>query len=117
MRARCLDIILLLLVSATATAQGVIDSLESELKTDLSDTSRIAALIRLSNEYQYTDIDRSRELAEQALRIAENNRHTKAKIRAYQTIGALYALSGDYSSALRYDNLALQTSLENRDSA
>ncbi len=117
MRARCLDIILLLFVSATATAQGVIDSLESELRTDMSDTSRIAALIRLSNEYQYTDIDRSRELAEQALRIAENNHHTKAKIRAYQTIGALYALSGDYSSALRYDNLALHTSLENRDSA
>ena len=117
MRRTRLHIILVLLCSASAGAQGLIDSLESELKRDLPDTSRISVLICLSREYQYTNINKSRELAENALKIAETSTHRKHKIKAYQNIGTLYAISGDYSTALRYDNLALQNSLENRDSA
>jgi len=98
-------------------AQVAIDSLESALNQNLPDSSRIAVLISLSREYQYTNINKSRELAENALKIAESNNFRKQKIRAYQNIGALYAISGDYSTALRYDNLALQNSLETRDSA
>lgn len=117
MRRTGIHIFLLLLCVAPARAQGVIDSLESVLKTKLPDTSQISVLISLSREYQYTNINKSRELAESALRIAEGSNHQKHKIQAYQNIGTLYAISGDYSTALRYDNLALQKSLENRDSA
>lgn len=74
-------------------------------------------MISLSREYQYTKIERSRELAESALKLAEARNIRKYTVKAYQNLGALYAISGDYSTALRYDNLALQTSLENRDSA
>lgn len=98
-------------------AQVPVDSLESVLTKDLPDSSRIATLISLSREYQYTNINKSRDLAENALRLAESANVRKQKIRAYQNLGALYSMSGDYSSALRYDNLALQNSLENRDSA
>lgn len=117
MRFFCTYIILALLGPATVTAQTPIDSLESALKTNLPDSSRIAILISLSREFQYTNINRSREHAENALKIAEARNIRKQKVRAYQNLGALYAISGDYSTALRYDNLALQSSLERRDSA
>lgn len=86
------------------------------MKKDLPDSTRIAVLISLSREFQYTNINRSREHAEKALKIAEVRNIQKQKVRAYQNLGGLYAISGDYSTALRYDNLALQSSIENRDS-
>jgi len=110
-------IILSLLGIGMASAQSPIDSLQSVLKSDLPDSTRIATLISLSREFQYSNINKSRELAENALKIAEALNIRKHKVRAYQNLGGLYAISGDYSTALRYDNLALQTSLENRDSA
>ncbi|HEU5145776.1 MAG TPA: tetratricopeptide repeat protein, partial [Chryseosolibacter sp.] len=116
MRFFCTYIIISLLGSGAVTGQTPIDSLESVLKKDLPDSTRIAVLINLSREFQYTNINRSREHAEQALKFAEVRNIRKEKVRAYQNLGALYAISGDYSSALRYDNLALQSSLESRDS-
>lgn len=115
-RILCLYLFLVLFSSGFARAQNVIDSLESELKKNLPDSSRVSVLISLSREYQFTNIDKSRELAEKALKIAERNNLQKQKIRTYQNIGALYSISGDYSTALRYDNLALQNSLESYDS-
>jgi signal transduction histidine kinase len=112
-----LHIFLIFLSSGSAGAQSIIDSLESTLQKRLDDTIRIAALISLSREYQYTNINKSRELAENALKIAESKNLRRQKVRAYQNIGTLYSISGDYSTALRYDNLALQNSLETRDSA
>ena len=102
---------------ARAQDQSTIDSLESMLNKDQPDSSRISMLIRLSREYQYTNINKSREFAENAVKIAEAINSKKQKIRAYQNLGALYAISGDYSTALRYDNLALQNSMDGRDSA
>ena len=117
MRITGLHIVLILLSSASAGAQTTIDSLESALQKHPDDTSRISILITLSLEYQYTNINKSRELAENALKLAESKNFRKQKVRAYQNIGTLYSISGDYSTALRYDNLALQNTLENRDSA
>jgi signal transduction histidine kinase/predicted negative regulator of RcsB-dependent stress response len=108
---------MLLLLSGAVRGQATIDSLESALAANIPDSSRVTVLISLSREYQYTNINKSRELADNALKIAEENNFKKQKIRAYQNIGALYSISGDYSSALRYDNLALQKSIELRDSA
>lgn len=117
MRLFCTYIILSLLGTGLASAQAPIDSLESMLKKSLPDSTRIATLINLSREFQYSNINKSRELAEKALKIAEDSNIRKHRVRAYQNLGGLYAISGDYSTALRYDNLALQISLENRDSA
>jgi Signal transduction histidine kinase len=109
--------ILLSVLCSAAYCQVSVDSLELALNKRMPDSSRISALITLSREYQYTNINKSRELAEDALKIAEANHIRKQKVLAYQNLGALYAISGDYSAALRYDNLALQNSLDNRDSA
>lgn len=117
MRFTFLYIGLIFLGSAAVRAQGHIDSLEAVLKSNLPDSNRIAVLISLSREYQYTNINKSRELLDNALKMAEVNKLQKQKIRAYQNIGELYSISGDYITALRYDNLALQNSIANRDSA
>ena len=117
MRFTCTYLILLLLSTTAVRGQEAIDSLEAALKRNMPDSSRITMLISLSKKYQYSNINRSRELAENALKIAEAKNIHRQKIRAYQNLGTLYAVSGDYSTALRYDNLALQSSIDNRDSS
>ncbi len=117
MRYTCIHIVILLLSVSHLLAQAPADSMESVLTQNMPDSTRIMTLINLSREYQYTNISRSRELAEKAVRLAEAQDFQKQKIRAYQNLGSLYAISGDYSTALRYDNMALQNSLANRDSA
>ncbi len=117
MRRIALNIALVLFSSFSAMGQTLIDSLESTLNTAIPDSSKIMVLINLSREYQYTNINKSRELAENAINIAEKTNFPRKKIRAYQNLGALYAISGDYSRALRFDNLALENSVAKRDSA
>jgi signal transduction histidine kinase len=117
MRSLVIYLLLTFLPVMTGWSQRIIDSLESTLKTNLADSNRIMVLINLSKEYQYTNINKSRELAKDALELAEGLNFPNRKIRAYQNLGGLYAISGDYSRALRYDNLALQNSMTERDSS
>ena len=105
------------MISGTAVGQTSIDSLESVLKKNLTDSARISTLINLSREFRYTNINKGREFAEQALKVAEAANIKTQKVRAYQNLGGLHSISGDYSTALRYDNLALEGSLESRDSS
>ena len=96
--------------------QGKIDSLERALKKEVVDSVKVRLLVELSRAYHYVDFTKSREYAEQSLKIAESKNLKKTKTLAYQNFGTLFTLSGDYSSALRYDNLSLQNSLLNPDS-
>lgn len=115
-----LIVLLLLLLPIAATAdlldQHQVDSLENELKKNLHDSTRIRILVNLSKEYQYVDYAKSKTFAEEALRIANEKKIVKSQILAYQNIGAVYTASGDFSTALRYDNLALEASLGIQDS-
>jgi signal transduction histidine kinase len=104
------------LVCCQVRGQEKIDSLVNELKEDVADSIKVRLLVALSREFQYQDFNKSRQYAAEALIIAEENEYTKTRNLAYQNIGALYALSGDYSTALRYDNQSLQQSLLSGDS-
>lgn len=99
-----------------AAGQKPIDSLERVLMHKLPDTTRIQALVRLSREYQYADYVKSKSFAEQALKIAEEKDLVKSKILAYENIGTVYSASGDYTTALKYDNMALENSMSVKDS-
>lgn len=99
-----------------AASQEKIDSLENELKKDIPDSTQVKVLVALSREFQYRDFNKSQVYAEKALSLAEDSDFAGIKNLAYQNIGALYTLSGDYSSALRYDNQSLQQSLLRGDS-
>ncbi len=116
MRIICLYLFFTLIHSGFVWAQDKIDSLESELKKNLPDSSKVSLLISLSREYQYSNIVKSMELAENALKISERSNLQKLKVRSYQNIGALFAISGDYSTALHHDNMALQMSIKAHDS-
>jgi signal transduction histidine kinase len=98
-------------------AQNKIDSLESLLKQKNPDTIQVSLLIGLSSEYQYLNYTKSKQFAEEAIRIAEEKNLKRSKARAYQHLGTLYTLSGDYTSALKFDNMALQQSLILNDSS
>lgn len=110
-------LLFLILCSTAAFSQKKIDSLESELKKSEPDTTRVKLLVELSKEYQYTNYLKSKEYAQQAVDLAEEQNLVSAKNLAYRNIGLLFAISGDYSTALRYDNQALQQSLFNNDSS
>jgi signal transduction histidine kinase len=106
-----------LLSGSSLQAQRKIDSLENELKKDVADSTRVRLLVALSREYQYADFTKSKKYAAEAVTKAEQKDFKKTKILAYQNVGTLYTLSGDYSTALRYDNQALEQSLVATDSS
>lgn len=109
--------LLIIALSWTAMGQQKIDSLENELSKNLTDSLKVKVLISLSREYQYRDFNESKKYAAEAVTLAELGKHAATKNIAYQNIGRLYSLSGDYSTALRYDNQSLQQSLLSGDSS
>jgi signal transduction histidine kinase len=110
-------LISLLLLSITGFGQKVIDSLENELEKNPNDSTRVRILIGLSWQYQYVDITKAKEYADEALQIAEELSNEKILIRALQNIAILHTVSGDNSTALKYDNLSLQHSMAISDSS
>ena len=107
---------LICLLALPAIGQQKIDSLQNELQESKPDTTRVKILIGLAREYQYSNTLKARQYLEQAVDLAEETNFQKGKSRAYQNLGTLYTISGDYTSALRYDNMALQLSLVLNDS-
>jgi len=107
---------LLALATSYTQAQNKIDSLENVLKNDLADSSRIRILIQLSSLKQYVDFARSREYADEALALAEKLDDPVRKVLAYQNKALQLASSGDYSAALQYDNLSLESDIFLKDS-
>ena len=108
---------LVMLITLQVNAQEKIDSLQAVLKSDLADSSRIRTLVALSSQYEYVDVSRSRIYSEEAISLAEDLDAALFKNLAYKSMGSVYRVSGDYSSALRLDNMALQSSLLSKDSS
>jgi signal transduction histidine kinase len=103
---------------AQAQTSAGVDSLENVVKSsDLSDSVRLDALTQLSGMYQFVDFARSVKYSEEAIALAANTDLPLHKVKAYRNAALLYTISGDYSSALRYDNLALELDMIVKDSA
>jgi signal transduction histidine kinase len=110
-------IVLLLSAATLAFAQSKIDSLEAQLEKDLPDTSRVSTLLNLSTEYEYVDVAKSRKLTEEAIHLIEEKNLSQSKASAYQSLGSIYRVGGDYHAALKADNVALESSMLVKDSA
>ncbi|HYG18701.1 MAG TPA: tetratricopeptide repeat-containing sensor histidine kinase, partial [Ohtaekwangia sp.] len=108
--------LVLLLNVATAQDQKKIDSLKKTLQQDLSDTLRIRLLTQLSTAYIFADITESFKLSEEALALADKVDQPVYKVLAYQNAANLFTSSGNYSMALRYDNLSLEHDIALKDS-
>jgi len=98
-------------------SRAAIDSLESILKETSEDSLRASTLIRLSYEYQYVNHAKARSTAEEALKIAVDNKLDNGTFDAYGQLALLASLSGDYSTALKYDNSNLARVIEQKDSS
>jgi signal transduction histidine kinase/Tfp pilus assembly protein PilF len=105
-----------LFFSLNTVAQGKIDSLEQQLKKDLPAEQKVKTLIALAAEYEYVDIIKAKDLAQEAIDLAEKNELSTQRAEAYRTLGIIYRISGDYRSALRADNISLEIGLINKDS-
>lgn len=113
-----LAFIVFVLTLHTIQAQHAsLDSLENVLKQTNQDSTKINVLLSLSSQYRYVDFSKSKEYAEQALKLAIAKNLYMKQIKANQILGSLYSLAGDYTSALKYNNHALQLSMASSDSS
>lgn len=111
-----LIVLLCILTSLLANAQTKRDSLENVLKKEISDSARVKALIELSREYEYINVPKSKSFTEQAIKIATDTQLMGLKADAYRSMGSIYRVGGDYSSALEVDNISLESGILSRDS-
>lgn len=97
-------------------AQTKLDSLERILKNSKSDSVRFVTLISLSQENQYKNLTKASAYSAQALALAENKQWVWGKSKAYGQESFLATISGDYATAMKYDNQNLQLVIAQKDS-
>ena len=109
---------LVLLVGGTVSAQEKtqIDSIKEALRANPADTTRIRLLAQISSLYAFTDAVQSTKYNAEAVALAEKIDDPVYKVLAYQNAANVFTNTGDYSSALRYDNLSLENDISLRDS-
>lgn len=108
--------ILLLLLASSARGQSVIDSLESALAKTSSDSLQVNLLVALATQYQYIAFGKAEVYADRAMKIAEDNNWGWAKVKSYELTSILARATGNYTKALKYDNLELQEAFTLKDS-
>lgn len=118
MSKRLLFILAFALATSLVHAQKVelIDSLEQELKKEIPDSGKIEILLALSKAYEFVDFSKCFVYAQDAVSLAEEKDLQLEKAKSYANLAHLYTLSGDYSSALKFNNKAQQSNLELKDS-
>lgn len=110
-------LILLIFSARYSPAQNKLDSLQNLLRSGTPDSLRVRVLIGLSALTQYSDFAHSRDYADEALNLAEKLDDPFYKVLAYQNKAFLLTSSGDYSGALRFDNLSLENDIILKDSS
>jgi len=104
-------------LSATfARGQNKVDSLMLELEKAGSDSVRIEVWLDLVAEHEYTDLEKAKDLAQKALTLAQKNNWPWAIGKSSSVLGFLGTITGDYTGALKNDNLHLQTVIGTKDS-
>ena len=88
-------IALCVLYADNAQAQSKTDSLQLEVRKATSDSSRIIALIELSSAFQFTDISKSLNLAEEAINLANKTTRQQDKAKAFRNKGTLEGINHD----------------------
>ena len=97
-------------------AQSNLDSLKVELRESTSDSLRVRILIKLCEKYQHLDIDQAQIYANEAHSISEKENWEWGLLESNVRKGTISTLMGDYTSALKFDNLYLQFAIHLKDS-
>lgn len=113
---------ILMFVAASVIGQNndrlaEINTLEAKVKDAASDSARALALIDLSAAYQYVNHAKAQAAAKEAVKIASEGEFNHLTFEAYAQLSLLASLSGDHTTALKYDNTNLAHAVETKDSA
>ena len=103
-------------ITSPAIAQSKIDSLKQSLTVTTSDSIRVLLLVKLSDQYQYENIDQAQVYASEALAISEKNNWNWALAESTLRMAFLGTIMGDFTTALKYDNRYLQSARNMNDS-
>jgi signal transduction histidine kinase len=99
---------LLLIAAVGAWAQTpTIDSLRSVVESTQDDSIRIRAYLSLSTAHNFRDLSKSRQYLTEARSLGEERKWDWAIGMSLVNFGFVYALEGDFTSAIRYGNQAL----------
>lgn len=99
------------------SANQLIDSLENILSGDIHDTTRVKALINLSEAYTFINFQKSLQYSQDAFDISNNIKNNTLSYRAAQKLASNYSFEGDFTSALKYETISLQLALAINDSS
>src|SRR6478609_3136123 len=102
-----------MLLSLSAGASGVADSLQSVLKQNIADTSRVNTLNLLAKHYRNIDTKLAQDFATQGLALAKKTNYIKGVAASSDILGVVYMNKADYQNALYYFLTALRLN-ENR---
>lgn len=95
-----LGIVLSLLIQSSVFGQqSVIDSLEN-LIAGARDTSKVNLMIRLSGYYYRIEPNRSIEISEDALQLAQQMEFKRGAAKAYNLMGVVYSSLGNFAMGL-----------------
>ncbi|MEK6782740.1 MAG: tetratricopeptide repeat-containing sensor histidine kinase [Bacteroidota bacterium] len=108
--------ILMIVFGQSAAAQSNLDSLKSELAETVSDSSRVRILVKLSDRYQFINIDMAQAYASEARTISEKNNWDWALEVSNHRLASLAYIMGDFTTALKYYNRYLQSARNLNDS-
>lgn len=114
---RLVLVILFVLFCHWGFSQSKIDSLQKVLQTEISDSLKVLALTDLASLHNYTNLAKMKAYANEALALAEKKGYVWGKILAYYQLGSYGSLTGDFTSAFKYDNLSVEAALITRDSS
>ncbi|MES2288028.1 MAG: tetratricopeptide repeat protein [Bacteroidota bacterium] len=92
-----------------------IDSLNTLLKTTTEDTTKVNALNKLFEEYEFTDAEKAKDYLENATKLALKNTYKQGLIKCFTNSGFFADDTGNYQQALVNHQKALNVSQEIRD--
>lgn len=86
-----------------------IDSLEAELKKDLSDTARVNRLAALCTQYRLIGkIEKSMQYGKEGIALAEKLSFVPGIAKCLHNVGNIYLVTGEYRTALDYYKREIQ---------
>ena len=91
----------LLFITLTSN-QTRIDSLKTAIETADEDTTRIKALLKLGDQFEFSEPDKALKHYERALLISKGGKHLELQARCENYIGIIYWRKSDYPNALEY---------------
>ncbi len=95
--------IIIIITSIQGYSQNTkIDSLQNLLSKTTEDSTKANIMAKLGFEYKFSDPEKSKKLAEDALLLAQKSKHTNSEALATNIIGIYYYLKQDSKNALDY---------------